>query len=333
MKELNQHIKSGNFARVYLLYGKEAFLIGHWQKRLIEAVVEPSLNLEILDGKIPVAQIINSAETLPFMAEHRMILVKDSGLFEGGRKDDSEAMAKYIPDIPPSTVLVFVEKKVDKRGRLFKRVKDAGFVAEAAPPKEPDLADWAMRLSASRGKNLSRAAAYHLIRNISTDMGLLFNEIEKLVSYAGENAEISIADIDALCTKSLDVKVFDLTKAMAAGNAAGALSIYAGLMAMKESPLMVLAMIARQFRFFLQCGHLAAAGIPQNEITSRMGFKNSYATKEFVAGSRKFSTPAMIAALEDCLNTDYSIKSGKIEATLGVETLIVKLANIPANIN
>jgi DNA polymerase-3 subunit delta len=331
MKELNQHIKSGDYERVYLLYGTESFLIGHWQKRLTLAITgddAASLNFEVFEGKATaVGDIINSAETLPFMADFRLILIVDSGLFESGRKEDSEAMAAYIPEIAPSTVLIFVEKAVDRRGRLFKRVREAGFAAEFLPPKEAELADWAVRLTASRGKTLSRAAAYHLIRNISSDMQLLFNEIEKLVSYAGEHAEISIADIDNLCTKSLDIKVFDLTKAVGKGDAAGAVEIYKGLIAMKESPLMVLAMLARQFRFYLQCGHLATAGLTQKDIAEKLGL-HPFAVREFVADSKNFSENAMIAALKDCLNADYAVKSGKMQDVAAVEMLIIKIANL-----
>ncbi|MCL2753860.1 MAG: DNA polymerase III subunit delta [Defluviitaleaceae bacterium] len=329
-KELNQHVKIGEFVPVYLFYGTESFLIGHWQKRLLEALMPNadfsggSLNFETMDGKTPAPIIINSAETLPFMSERRVILLRDTGLFESGRKDDSEAIAEYIKDIPETTVIIFVESKVDKRGKLFKRVKDAGFVLEAATPQESELAEWATKLCAARGKNLARGAAFHLIRSTKADMQHLYNELEKLVSYVGDTTEITVDDVDTLCAKSLDVVIFDLTKALAVGDARTATGIYHGLIAMKESPLMVLSMIARQFRFYLQCGELAAAGMPQKDIAAKLG-QHPFAVKEFVAGSRKFTKDQMLSAFENCLETDFAIKSGEIPDVLAVETLIVKL--------
>ncbi|MCL2576058.1 MAG: DNA polymerase III subunit delta [Defluviitaleaceae bacterium] len=331
-RELNQHIKLGEFGRLYLFYGSETFLMGHWQKRLLEAIVPDylngSLNFEILEGKAATASaIINSVETLPFMAERRVALLRNTGLFESGRKDDSEAVAAYIADIPETSVLVFVEDKVDKRGRLFKRVKEVGFVLEATTPQEGELVDWAMKMCASRGKNLQRAAAFHLIRNATSDMQLLHNELEKLIAYAGGNADIIVADVDAVCTKSLDVVVFDLTKALGNGDVVTATGIYNGLIAMKESPLMVLSMVARQFRFYLQCGELAAAGFSQKDIASRLGL-HPFAVKEFVSGARSFTKEQMIAALKDCLEADYAIKSGEIGDVLAVEMLIVKFCGL-----
>jgi len=329
-KEINGHIKSGNFARVYLFFGDESFLVGHWQKRLVEGILGKSdggleLNFETFEGKgVAVTDIIASCETLPFMAEHRVVLVRGSELFQAGRKDDSEAMAKYIADIPESTVLMFIEDGVDKRGRLYKRVKDAGFVGDAETPKEGELADWAMKLCASRKKVLGRHTAFHLIRNVENNMQLLFNELEKLISYVGEDQEITIEHIDALCTKSLDIKVFDLMKAVGARDVRGAVALYGSLMNLKESPLMVLAMIARQYRFYLQCASLAESGVSQKDIASQLGL-HPFAVKEFVAGGRSMSKDAMLGALEGCLETDFSIKTGKMGDAQAVELLIVKL--------
>jgi DNA polymerase-3 subunit delta len=333
MRELNQRIKSGDLSGVYLFYGPETFLIKHWRKRLIEGVLgntSDSFNLEVMQGKIPAADIISAAETLPFMGDYRVIVLKDTGLFESGRKDDSEALAQYIADgVAASTVLVFIESSVDRRGRLYKRVNENGFAAEATTPKEPDLADWAVKLCASLGKNLSRAAAYHLIRNVSTDMNLLYNELFKLVSYAGQNAEITIKDIDTLCTKSLDIKIFDLMRFIAAGDALKAAGLYQGLMNLKESPLMVLSMLARQFRYELQCGHLAKT-MPQKDIAAKLAL-HPFAVKEFVANSSRLPTDAKISALNDCLTTDHNIKTGKIKDALAVEMLIIKLCTIGGN--
>jgi DNA polymerase-3 subunit delta len=290
---------------------------------------ENSFNLEVIEGKVPVGDIISSAETLPFMGDYRVIVLKDSGLFESGRKDDSEKMALYIADGVPSTaILLFIESSVDRRGRLFKRACEHGFVLEAVAQKEPDLADWAVKLCASRGKNLSRAAAYHLIRSVSTDMNLLYNELLKLVSYAdsSDGNEITIKDIDTICNKSLDIRIFDLMKLIAAGDVKKSTELYQGLINLKESPLMVLSMLARQFRYLLQCGHLAKT-MSQKDIAAKLSL-HPFAVKEFVAGSNKLPTNTKLAALNDCLTTDYNIKSGKIKDVLAVELLIVKLCGL-----
>ena len=89
------------------------------------ALVDPStemLNYSYFNGKTDIDNIITACDTLPFMSEKRLVAVKDSKLFEPGRKDDSEKLKDYIPNIPQSTVLCFVEDKADKRSSLYKAV-------------------------------------------------------------------------------------------------------------------------------------------------------------------------------------------------------------------
>ena len=66
-------------------------------------------------------EIIGLADTMPFFAEKRLILMEDSGFFKGGAGADE--LTEYMGGIPESTCLVFVESEVDKRSRLYKAVK------------------------------------------------------------------------------------------------------------------------------------------------------------------------------------------------------------------
>ena len=326
MRELNQHIKSGNFAPVYLFHGTEGFLLGHWQKKLVETLMPDAnpFNLETFNAKTPTTSIIESAETLPFMSNRRLILLKNTGLFETGRKEDAEALAGYIQDIPETTVILFVEEKVDKRGRLYKRVKEAGFVLEASTPKEADLWEWAIKICASCGKKMSLATAKYMMQSTVIDMQALHNELEKLIAHGGDSEEITMEDIDAVCTKSLDVKIFSMMDAVGAGNAKVAVEMYKNLMTLKESPFMVLSMIARQYRFYIQCSYLASQKMSSKEIASKLSL-HPFAVENFIKGSRNLSRQKMIDALNQCLETDFAIKSGHIQDETAIEILIVKL--------
>ena len=326
MKELNDHIKTGSFARCYLFFGPEAFLSGRWREKLISAALPEDardMNMEILTGKVEAARIMEAAETMPFLADRRLIVVEDSGLFQSGRKDDAEIMTNFVADIPESTVIIFVEKDVDKRGRLYKAVQKHGLSVEAKTPKEADLADWAVKFCASLGAKLPKSVAVYLIRNAASDMSLLHNEISKLAAYKlGDGSAITNADVDTICTKSLEAKIFDLMRAIGDRDVKRAAVLYANLIAAKESPLMVLTMLARQFRYYLQCAHLSSV-MSQKDIASKLAL-HPFAVREFVEGSRNFSRDAMLAALENCLETDFAIKSGQIGDVLGVEVLIIK---------
>ena len=116
MQVLNQDIKEHTFKPVYLLFGEEVFLRNTYKKRLREAVVgEDVMNFARFEGKgLDVDELIRLADTMPFFAERRLILIEDSGFFKSG----SEALVKYLPEMPDTTCLVFAESEVDKRNKL-----------------------------------------------------------------------------------------------------------------------------------------------------------------------------------------------------------------------
>ena len=131
MKTLNEDIKTQNFRQAYLLYGEEDYLKNQYKNRLRRALLpeDDTMNFSSYEGKgIDVRQVIDQAETLPFFADRRVILVEQSGFF----KNACPELADYLPQMPPETVMIFVEDEVDKRGRLYKAVKQAGGGAETA---------------------------------------------------------------------------------------------------------------------------------------------------------------------------------------------------------
>ena len=128
MQTINEDIKNGTFKPVYLLYGEEAFLKQSYKKKLRAAISgDDTMNYNYFEGKgLDMNELISLADTMPFFSERRLILIEDSGFF----KTSSEALAEYLPTMPDTTCIVFVEEAVDKRNKLYKKVKDLGHIAE-----------------------------------------------------------------------------------------------------------------------------------------------------------------------------------------------------------
>ena len=141
LQQLLEDIKNGSFARVYLLYGEETYLRLQYRDKLKKALIPDgdTMNYHYFEGKgVETAQLIDLAETLPFFAERRVIVVENSGLF----KKATEDLAEYFKAPAPSVCFVFVETEVDKRGRLYKAVRDTGRVVEFARQNEATLQKW-----------------------------------------------------------------------------------------------------------------------------------------------------------------------------------------------
>ena len=122
MKTIDEDIKSGQFKKIYLLYGDEAYLKKQYKDKLKKALVQPddTMNFTAYEGKdTNPKEVIDLSETLPFFADRRVILIENSGFFKGS----CEELAEYMPQVPDTTLFLFVEEEVDKRSRMYKAVK------------------------------------------------------------------------------------------------------------------------------------------------------------------------------------------------------------------
>lgn len=326
MKELKKQLKENHICSCYLYYGTEYYLKTRYTDLLKKTLLEPSaetMNMDIFEGnKQSVSSILDSAETLPFLSEKRLIIIKESGLFQQGRKNDTERMADYIQNIPSTTCILFVENDVDKRGKLFKAVSKYGYIAEMNGLSEKELLYWITRECKKNKFQIETKMAAYLLRTVGGEMIQLEEEIKKLGGFLPENSYVAYHDIDRVCTKSLETRIFDLVNAVINRNPKQAITIYHNLLLMKESPLMVLAMMIRQFRMILQCKILSEQGQTQNQIVQNLGLRD-FVVREYLKQSQYFHMTTLKQALEYCLQTDIDIKTGKLNGELAVELLLL----------
>ena len=251
MKRIIQDIKEGTFVHVYLLYGEEAYLRKQYRDKLKCALVSPddTMNCSIYAGKdINVNEVVDMAGTMPFFAERRVIVIENSGWMKTG----NEKMVDFLKHIPETTYMIFVEEEVDKRSKLFKAVSSNGYAAVCDVQDENTLKKWIMGLLKKENKLITPDALNLLLDRTGTDMENIRHEVEKLICYKYEEEGITAKDVEELCTVRVQNKIFDMVEAVADKKQKQALDLYYDLLALKEAPLKILALIARQFNILLQ---------------------------------------------------------------------------------
>ena len=212
---------------------------------------------------------------------------------------------------------------MDKRSKMYKAVKANGYICEISRQTEKDLSLWAARIFAKDGKKITNADMSYLIANVGTDMEVLSREIEKLISYDLNKEIISKEDIDAVCVKQLNVRIFDMVDAISVKNQKKTLDCYYELIAEKEPPMRILFMVARQFHLILQAKDLSARGMSKDQIAQTMGVQGFIATKS-IRQSRNFSVAELKSALAESVQTEEMIKKGMLDENIGVEMLLIK---------
>lgn len=321
MKNIIKDIKNREFKRSYLLYGEEDYLKNFYRDKLVNTITDgDTMNYSRYSGKgIDANEVIDFAETMPFFADYRVILMENTGMFKSG----GDELAQYIEKTPVTTVFIFVESEVDKRNKLFKAVSKCGYVSEMRRQSEDALVSWAAGMLAKDNKKITRETMLYILSKTGTDMEILSKEIEKLICYVGENEVITKEDVDAVCITRISVRIFDMIDAISAKNQKKTLDLYYDLLASKEPPMRILFMLSRQFNNMLQAKELNELGNGRSEIAKFMG------VQEFVAGkcvnqSRNFTAKALKNALAESVSTEESIKSGRMDEKIGVEMLLIK---------
>ncbi|QNM06402.1 DNA polymerase III subunit delta [Qiania dongpingensis] len=323
MKVLSQDIKNHTFKPVYCLYGEEAFLKKSFKNQLKTAIIgEDTMNFQSFYGKdVDVPEIISLADTMPFFAEKRLILVENSGLF----KKDAEPLASYLSGMPDSTILIFVEEQVDKRNKLYKKVKELGYAAELSRQPESQLKTWILRILKQEGRQISQTAMELLLSSVGDDMEHIRTELEKLLAYTEGREGITPADVEAVCSVQITGRIFDMITDIAARRQTRALEKYYDLMALKEPPMRILFLIARQFNQLLIVKELAASGRGKDEIAKKAGIQPFVASKA-MAQAKSFRTEELRDYVVKCVEAEEAVKTGRLADSLAVELLITEFS-------
>lgn len=324
MKSINEDLKNNKFKGVYLLYGEEAYLKRLYKNKLKAALTAPddSMNYTYYEGKgINPNEIIDMAETMPFMAEKRLIVIENSGFF----KNKCDELADYFEKPSDSTCFVFVEAEVDKRSRLYKRVKERGRIAELNAQDEKSLVRWIVGSLNRENKKITQSAAALFLTKTGADMENIQRELEKLICYVGERDSINIEDVEAICTTVITNNIFEMIDAIAKKQQKKALELYYDLLTLKEPPMRILFLITRQFNLLLQVKDLARLGFNTAETAKKAGLHGFVAGK-YVSQSKSFDSKWLADAVEICAGTEEAVKTGRINDILSVELLIVQFS-------
>lgn len=332
LSALKSALKTGSFARLYLLYGQEAYLreyyLGQLRKKLVSGPVE-EFNYHRFDGKgMDLNELQSAVEMLPMMADKTLVEVVDYDLFKAPESDRSR-LVEIFSDLPDYCCLVFVfdtvEYRPDGRQRkLTAAIREYGQVVEFAKQSETLLADWTRRRFKAAGKAIDDDLCRCLVFLTGGSMTTMGSEIDKVAAYAS-GVQISRADIDAMVDPVLDAQVFDITNAMANKKFDVAVQKLRDIFKLQQEPIMVCAVIGSQLRRLRSARVLMAAGKGAGELMKLCGI-GDYAARLTMSAARKFTDQWCNMAVVAAAETDYRLKTSYDDGERLVELLLMTLA-------
>ena len=326
MKQLQADIKNKNYKNIYVLYGPQSYNRNRYVKALVDLLLPENdeINLTSFYGKkIDIKEVYEISQTMPFLAEKRVIVLENTELFT---KADEE-LVDLLENVPDSCCIIFSEEKIDSRLKQTKTAKSKGCVAEFGNPTEADLSDWVQKRLAKEHRQITRNALDLFLTRCGDDMWQVSNELEKVISYTFGKDGIRPEDVDAVMPPLPEDKIFGMIDSMIAGNREDMQRYYSDLLLLRSDPYGILALIEQQFRLMLHVREMDKEGISIKDMATALKMRDTR-VKMALPAARKSSKINLERALLMCADTEERIKSGQIAQQVGLETLLVKLSDI-----
>jgi len=312
----------------YLVRGDDPSLLSEALRSLLAELggADAGLVVEDLSGDEPdVGAILDACSTPPFLADRRVVLVRDVGRL---RADDVAPLVTYLGDPLPTTTLVLVAGGGQTPARLAAAVKKAGHVVEATPDARARKAWLVERLKHAPVK-LDAAAAELLREHLGEDLGRLATLLEVLEAAHGHGSRVGVEQVRPFLGEAGAAAPWDLTDAIDRGDAAAALAhLHRMLAAGGRHPLQVMATLH---------GHLGAmlrldgeARLSDADAARLLGV-HPFRAGRLAAQARRLGRAGVARAIELLAQADLDLRGLKAwPPELVLEVLVGRLSRLSA---
>lgn len=320
-------IASGQIDPVYLLTGVEHHIFDATIERLKKALpdIDDASVVRFDLEETPVEAVIEEADTLPFLEDHKLIIASQAVFLSGQDPKRGEVthnlavLEQWLENPSPTATVVFIApyEKLDGRKRITKKMKELTTVIEANRLEGKDLLTWIQHEAQRNGVGITASTAQVLMNTVGDNLLSLSTEIQKMATYLGGQEEITAHLIEELVPRTPEMDVFRLTDAYLASNIPKSVSIYHDLLRAGEEPIMLTSLIAGQIRLMIHVQSLRKKGYQQQQIAKTLRV-HPYRVKLMLENRRIPNETRLLHILNELADIDYKLKttSGKRERLL-----------------
>ncbi len=340
-EQLREQLRRREIAPVYVLYGAETYLRDIAAKTIAELSFGKDdfrdFNDDVFSLNTPdnIKNALAAADQLPMMAQRRVVKITEVRVTASANKDSLkedqfDAIAAYLANPSPNSVVIFVADELNRSRKVGKLLSEKSVSVEFTPLGDAELVKWANSKLDEFGTQMDDRTLRHLIAMIGPDVRRLTIEIGKLSTAALPDKVINIDLVDSLVANVREIPNFDLTDNLVAGNKAKALKILSKILNDGAEPLMLLGLLSYNYRRLLMVKDMMERGVDRSEVSRVM--KLRYNDQEaFLAAARRASLDQLKKAVVALAETDLAIKSsiggpGPKGSRLQLEMLVCKLA-------
>lgn len=296
---------------------EDLFLKGSCKNNILKASVKDFIDLNVTifsSENLDTVTLKNSLDTLPFMSDRRLVLIKE---IEGKKNDKIIDILKNYLLSPNSQTVLVIDECENTSFKSLVNLENVTLVDCSRVDREL-ITNFIIRTCKEKGVAIGLSAINKLIDFCDGYMIKVNLELDKLINYKLDEKEILEKDIEEFVTKSEEYQIFELTNALINKQGDKALFIIDDIIKNKKNINMILNLIYNHIR------RLFYVKISKDDFkttASNLDIKE-FAVKKLSEQAKNISAKKLKEVLQKCSETDYNIKSGNLDLISGIYNLV-----------
>lgn len=335
--ELKNLIKSG-LLKCAVIFGDEHFMIKRHISNIISSVeICPEFNVSKFEGEAKMQSVYDAVTAFPMMSDKKVVILRDFAI-DKTSSVETEKLISAINDMPDTTVFVIwfetveinAKKPSDKAVALFNAVFSlGGNIFNVCRKSSAEIMKLLQTGAAKRKCRLDASVARYIIETCSDDLGTLVNELEKLCFYVGEGGEITVPIVDKVCSRSTEASVYNVSKALIAGNLKLANKLVDDLVFMNVDIPLILNILSSSYIDMFRAFAIKNAGQKIEAYAKQFGYyNNAFRLTDAERNIRKLDENKILKSLECLADCDKKVKASRADARALLEKAMVELYTI-----
>lgn len=268
-----------------------------------------------------IESIMNSLGTAPFLADRRVVVVREA---ENLSESSMEALSVYLDAPLGTSTLVLSSASSFSKNKHYKKLSSKLQLIKADTPSPVKIKTGIRNFFKKKGVEVSAPALELIYELKGDDVTLIKAELEKLLNFSG-GKRIEVEHVESLVGRSVTETVFKLVDAINAKDTKWALRVLNDLYEQKKQVYEIVGYLSWYIRIMQRIKLLASRGENEGTISSDIGYSPAYARRLQIQ-AKKYPVARVDKWVSLLMDTDIDIKTGRKEASLAMEMLIVQLA-------
>ncbi|MBM3804410.1 MAG: DNA polymerase III subunit delta [Acidimicrobiia bacterium] len=326
--EFEASLDRGRFHANYFIFGADPFLVDSARNSLRQALEQagPVVVVTLDLDEVSVDELINSAQSLSMFAPRQFLVVKSAMKL---REHQGKRLAQYFANPNPQTVIAFLAGDLDRdqrKKKIFETLSAGTHVVELAPLNPGEVKEWIEQQAREKGCSIEPEAIRFLLELQGSDLGRLYQEVEKATLYSGTDATITLPVVQAVSGFAASHTLLEFLDAIVARNKARALELVEEVFFTGKETGLAFWWFGQQLRQWVQFRELAGK-TPAAVIGRQAGVYRALAAQRMQEQAKRFSRRSLIRALQGLAVVDDKVKSSCVDTRFSMEMLVHDLTN------